>query len=114
MEENPLAGVLNEDSDGEIEYDEDGNPIPPPKNKIIDPLPPIDHSEITYKDFEKNFYAIHPDIAALSNNQVAELRNTLGIKVRLFHDFIEIYLTFLIGYRSIATTSCCQFCSFRV
>ena len=27
-----------------VEYDEDGNPIVPEKSKIIDPLPPIDHS----------------------------------------------------------------------
>ncbi|KAK7793459.1 hypothetical protein R5R35_011643 [Gryllus longicercus] len=81
MEENPLAGVQNDESDQEIEYDEDGNPIAPKKIKEIDPLPPVDHSEIDYCDFEKNFYNVHEDITSLSNQQVDELRQKLGIKV---------------------------------
>lgn len=85
MEENPLAGVQNEESDAELEYDEDGNPVAPPKNKDIDPLPPIDHSLIEYLDFEKNFYSVHSDIITLSSHKVDEIRQTLGIKV--FHKF---------------------------
>lgn len=81
MEENPTAGLQQEDSDQDIDYDEDGNPIAPPKKKDIDPLPPIDHSEITYDSFEKNFYNVHEEIANLSQQQVDELRRTLGIKV---------------------------------
>lgn len=49
--------------------------------QIIDPLPPIDHSQIKYIDFEKNFYIIHEEIAALQENQVTELREKLGLKV---------------------------------
>ena len=49
--------------------------------QIIDPLPPIDHSEIDYTPFEKNFYIEPPDISALDTNQVNELRRTLGIRV---------------------------------
>ncbi|XP_051163787.1 ATP-dependent RNA helicase DDX42 [Leptopilina boulardi] len=81
MEENPTAGLQQEDSDQEIEYDEDGNPIAPAKKKEIDPLPPIDHSEIEYEPFEKNFYNVHDEIAVLNKQQVDELRITLGIKV---------------------------------
>ncbi|XP_055912203.1 ATP-dependent RNA helicase DDX42 [Eupeodes corollae] len=81
MEENPMAGVRDDTSDVEIDYDEDGNPIAPPKNRNIDPLPQIYHSEIEYEKFEKNFYAPHEDIAALSDSQVADLRRTLGVKV---------------------------------
>ncbi|XP_055686439.1 ATP-dependent RNA helicase DDX42 [Lutzomyia longipalpis] len=81
MEENPMAGVVDEGSDAEMEYDEDGNPIPPPRRKDIDPLPPIDHSEIEYAPFEKNFYDPHEEIAALSAAQVDNLRKALGIKV---------------------------------
>ena len=56
IKENPLAGLQADDSDSEqIEYDEDGNPIKIAK-KHIDPLPPMDHSNITYPPFEKNFY----------------------------------------------------------
>ena len=81
MEENPNAGTQNDESDNEIEYDEDGNPIAPKKSKEIDPLPPIDHSSITYPPFEKNFYVPHEDITNLTAQQVAELRQKLGIKV---------------------------------
>lgn len=82
MEENPNAGLAPVDDDTpEIEYDEDGNPIPPDRKKIIDPLPPIDHSVIEYKPFQKNFYTIHPEIQALTNAKVHELRKTLGISV---------------------------------
>lgn len=55
---------------GLLEYDEDGNPIPPDKKKIIDPLPPMDHSLIEYKQFQKNFYIEHPEIKLLSNTKV--------------------------------------------
>ncbi|XP_017081175.1 ATP-dependent RNA helicase DDX42 [Drosophila eugracilis] len=81
MKENPNAGLRDEGSDQEIEYDEDGNPIAPPKKKDIDPLPPIYHSEIEYEPFEKNFYTQHDDIANLDEDQVRELRRTLGVKV---------------------------------
>ncbi|EDW69567.1 uncharacterized protein Dvir_GJ13322 [Drosophila virilis] len=81
MEENPNAGLRDEGSDQEIEYDEDGNPIAPPKKKDIDPLPPIYHSEIDYEPFERNFYTPHEDIAQLDEEQVRELRRTLGVKV---------------------------------
>lgn len=81
MEENPNAGLRDDGSDVEIDYDEDGNPIAPPKNKNIDPLPPIYHSEIEYESFEKNFYTPHDDIANLDEEKVRELRKTLGVKV---------------------------------
>lgn len=81
MEENPNAGVIDEGSDVEIDYDEDGNPIAPPRKREIDPLPSIDHSEIDYKPFEKNFYTAHEEIQNLSRSQVDDLRHRLGIKV---------------------------------
>jgi ATP-dependent RNA helicase DDX42 len=81
MEENPNAGLHVDDSDQEIEYDEDGNPIAPLRKKEIDPLPAIDHSVIPYEAFEKNFYIVHDDIANLNLQQVDDLRKTLGIKV---------------------------------
>ncbi|EFA08520.1 ATP-dependent RNA helicase DDX42 [Tribolium castaneum] len=85
MEENPNAGLAPVEEELDLEYDEDGNPIPPDKKKIIDPLPPIDHSTIEYKPFEKNFYNEHPEIASLSNKQVAELRKTFDITVSGTH-----------------------------
>ena len=64
-----------------IDYDADGNPIAPEKNKHIDPLPPIVHSEIQYQDFTKNFYEEHPDISGLSRIQVIDLQQKHNVKV---------------------------------
>lgn len=81
IKENPLAGLQADDSDSEqIEYDEEGNPIKLAK-KHIDPLPPIDHSTITYSPFEKNFYEEHDEIKNLPIDQANQLRETLGLKV---------------------------------
>jgi ATP-dependent RNA helicase DDX42 len=49
--------------------------------QIIDPLPPIDHSTISYDPFEKHFYNEHPEIESMSSEQVNDLRKTLGITV---------------------------------
>lgn len=81
MEENPMAGVVDDSSDVEIEYDADGNPIAPPRKREIDPLPPIDHDDISYKPFAKNFYVPHEDITNLSRSQADELRSHLKIRV---------------------------------
>lgn len=81
MEDNPMAGVIEENSGDELEYDADGNPIAPSRKRYIDPLPQIDHSEIDYKPFEKNFYVVHDEIAALNRTSINELRHKLGIKV---------------------------------
>lgn len=34
------------DDDIEVEYDSDGNPMVSERSKVIDPLPPIDHSAV--------------------------------------------------------------------
>ena len=82
LEDNPNAGRANVDEDGvEIEYDEDGNPIAPMKSKYIDPLPPINHEEIAYKPYKRNFYVEHTDISGLSPIQVIDLQQKLGIRV---------------------------------
>lgn len=81
MEENPTAGLIDEGEDDELDYDSDGNPIPPPKKRTIDPLPPIDHSEIQYDAFEKNFYVPHDEIVNMKKDQIESLRKTLGLKV---------------------------------
>ena len=49
--------------------------------QIIDPLPLIDHSDIDYEKFERNFYEDHEEIAVLTVDQVDELRKALGIRV---------------------------------
>lgn len=81
MAENPTAGVVQEEEEDNLEYDSDGNPIAPSK-KIIDPLPPIDHSEIDYPPFEKNFYNEHEEITNLTPQQLIDLRHKLNLRVR--------------------------------
>ncbi|XP_006912375.1 ATP-dependent RNA helicase DDX42 isoform X1 [Pteropus alecto] len=80
MAENPTAGVVQEEEEDNLEYDSDGNPIAPSK-KIIDPLPPIDHSEIDYPPFEKNFYNEHEEITSLTPQQLIDLRHKLNLRV---------------------------------
>lgn len=53
----------------------------------------MDHSEIDYGPFEKNFYVEHEDIAKLQPNEVDELRKKLGIRVIFcFLSFEELYI----------------------
>ena len=87
MEENPTAGLGtlpstgdDENEDEIMDYDADGNPIYK-KTKYIDPLPPVDHSQIVYPSFSKNFYIEHEDIAKLGYLQVKDLRTKLNVKV---------------------------------
>jgi ATP-dependent RNA helicase DDX42 len=75
-----MAGVVNEDEDY-YDYDEDGNVIVPAEKKIIDPLPPIDHSLVKYEEFTKNFYEEHQEIAEMTPDKMLELRQSLGIHV---------------------------------
>ena len=49
---------------------------------MIDPLPPVDHDDIDYEKFTKNFYEEHQEIGMLMEGQVNELRTKLGIRVR--------------------------------
>ncbi|XP_013886846.1 ATP-dependent RNA helicase DDX42 isoform X3 [Austrofundulus limnaeus] len=81
MAENPTAGLTQEEEEENIDYDSDGNPIPSTTKKIIMPLPPIDHSEIEYPPFEKNFYNEHEELSSLTGVQVLELRQKLNLRV---------------------------------
>ncbi|KAM9744775.1 ATP-dependent RNA helicase DDX42 isoform 1-T1 [Menidia menidia] len=81
MAENPTAGLTQEEEEDNIDYDSDGNPIPSTTKKIILPLPPIDHSEIDYPPFEKNFYNEHEELSSLTGTQMLELRHKLNLRV---------------------------------
>ncbi|XP_041634393.1 ATP-dependent RNA helicase DDX42 isoform X1 [Cheilinus undulatus] len=81
MAENPTAGLTQEEEEENVDYDSDGNPIAPTTKKIILPLPPIDHSEIDYPPFEKNFYNEHEELGNLTATQVLELRHKLNLRV---------------------------------
>lgn len=65
-----------------VEYDKDGNVLSVKKIKReIEPLPSIDHSKITYQNFDKIFYKEHSEIEKLTQEQGEELRAKLDIKV---------------------------------
>ncbi|CAH8457891.1 unnamed protein product [Heterobilharzia americana] len=80
MEENPHLGLLADDEEEAYEYDADGNIIGTEK-KMIDPLPPVDHSMINYAPFAKNFYIEHEEISKLDETGVDALRAKLGLRV---------------------------------
>lgn len=64
------------DSDGDLDFEQLG------KKKHIEPLAPIDHSQLRYEEFTRNFYTEHEEIAALSVQQVDKIRKDLQIKVK--------------------------------
>ena len=51
------------------------------QQNFIHVLPFVDHNEIEYIPIHKNFYSPHPDIQALTQEKVEEIRNELEIKV---------------------------------
>jgi len=61
---------------------------------VIDPLPVMDHSEIKYAEFNKNFYEEHEDISNMTPDQMVELRKKLGINVRMTADHCRRVLVF--------------------
>lgn len=65
-----------------VEYDKDGNIISVSRQKKeVEPLPPINHSDIEYKPFQKAFYQEHVEINKLTPEQGNELRSKLEITV---------------------------------
>ncbi|PIA36967.1 hypothetical protein AQUCO_03100010v1 [Aquilegia coerulea] len=68
---------------GIIDYDSDDNPIVVEKKKI-EPIPPLDHTCIDYDPFNKDFYEETPSISGISEQDVAEYRKSLAIRVSGF------------------------------
>ncbi|KAJ6686717.1 ATP-DEPENDENT RNA HELICASE DBP3 [Salix purpurea] len=65
---------------GMLEYDSDDNPVVIDKKKI-EPIPALDHSSIEYEPFSKDFYEESPSISEMSEQDVAEYRKSLAIRV---------------------------------
>ncbi|GMF24107.1 unnamed protein product [Phytophthora fragariaefolia] len=83
----PRVGVeaANDDSDEEVyatakQLDDAEAPDEMAK-KVMEVLAPIDHSSVHYESFRKIFYTPHSETLALSNQEVAKLRNELSVKV---------------------------------
>ncbi|XP_043708851.1 DEAD-box ATP-dependent RNA helicase 24-like [Telopea speciosissima] len=68
---------------GMIEYDSDDNPVIVDKKKI-EPIPALDHSSIEYEAFNKDFYKEKSSISGMSEQDVAEYRKSLAIRVSGF------------------------------
>ncbi|KAG9157191.1 hypothetical protein Leryth_004875 [Lithospermum erythrorhizon] len=65
---------------GMVEYDEDDNVVIVDKRKI-EPIAALDHSEIDYEAFIKDFYEEKASISGMTEHEVAEYRSSLGIRV---------------------------------
>ncbi|KAI3741744.1 hypothetical protein L1987_59418 [Smallanthus sonchifolius] len=68
---------------GMLEYDSDDNPIVIDKKKI-EPIAALDHGSIDYEPFNKDFYEEKPSISGMSEQDVAEYRKSLAIRVSGF------------------------------
>lgn len=69
---------------GMVEYDSDDNPIIVLDKKTIEPIPALDHSSIDYEPFNKDFYEEKPSISGMTEQDVAEYRKSLAIRVSGF------------------------------
>uniref|UniRef100_A0A7N0VHD9 RNA helicase n=1 Tax=Kalanchoe fedtschenkoi TaxID=63787 RepID=A0A7N0VHD9_KALFE len=68
---------------GMVDYDSDDNPVVIDKKKI-EPIPALDHDSIDYEPFNKDFYEEKSSISGLSEQDVAEYRKSLSIRVSGF------------------------------
>lgn len=68
---------------GALEYDSDDNPIVIDKRKI-EPIPALDHGDVDYDAFNKDFYEEKASISGMSEVDVTEYRKILAIRVSGF------------------------------
>ncbi|KAF6143353.1 hypothetical protein GIB67_001297 [Kingdonia uniflora] len=69
---------------GMIDYDSDDNPIVLDKKNVIGPIAPLDHSCIDYELFNKDFYEERASISEMSEQEVADYRRSLAIRISGF------------------------------
>ncbi|XP_062004849.1 DEAD-box ATP-dependent RNA helicase 24 [Rosa rugosa] len=68
---------------GMLEYDSDDNPVVVDRRKI-EPISALDHTSIDYEPFTKDFYEEKESISGMSEQDVAEYRKSLAIRVSGF------------------------------
>lgn len=79
---------LSSTSDGhEVNYDSDGLPTAEVdktsgEKSRIEPLPPVDHSTISYRPFKRNFYTENSVSSKMTETEVALLREELEVSVQ--------------------------------
>ncbi|XP_073395939.1 DEAD-box ATP-dependent RNA helicase 24 isoform X3 [Physcomitrium patens] len=69
---------------GQIEYDFDDNAIVTLDKKKIESLAPLDHSDLDYDRFSKDFYEESASISSMTEEEVAVYRKSLAIRVSGF------------------------------
>ncbi|XP_049852272.1 uncharacterized protein LOC126330072 [Schistocerca gregaria] len=63
----------------DLEYDSDDNPVV--RKRMIELLPVLNHSEIVYEDFKRDFYKEDPEISAQSEEEVNAQRKRMDVRV---------------------------------
>ncbi|XP_024541622.1 DEAD-box ATP-dependent RNA helicase 24 [Selaginella moellendorffii] len=69
---------------GMVDYDSDDNAIITADRKKIDPLAPLDHSQLQYAPFDKDFYEEDASISGLSEEDVTSYRQSIGVRTSGF------------------------------
>lgn len=75
-------------SDGhEVNYDSDGLPVSEADKASgdisrIEPLPTVDHSTISYRQFKRNFYSESSESSKMTETELALLREELEVSVQ--------------------------------
>ncbi|CAG9462574.1 unnamed protein product [Pedinophyceae sp. YPF-701] len=67
-------------ADSGVEYDASGNVVA--RKRDVEPLAPVDHTQIEYPDFERGGgYTEHPEVAAMTDGDVGALRRRMEMRV---------------------------------
>lgn len=69
---------------GLLQYDSDDNPIVTFDKKKMDLVAPLDHTEIDYEEFRKDFYEESAAISGMTEEEASSYRQSLAIKVSGF------------------------------
>lgn len=69
---------------GDGSYDSDDNPLMDRKREI-EALPPLDHSQIKYDSFKRDFYVEHEELSQMTPAEVADYRQMYDIRVEGQH-----------------------------
>ncbi|KAL2630787.1 hypothetical protein R1flu_015473 [Riccia fluitans] len=69
---------------GSLEYDSDDNPVVTLDKRKIEPLAHLDHNDIDYEPFNKDFYEESAGISGMTEEEVISYRQSLSINVSGF------------------------------
>eukprot|EP00210_Caulerpa_lentillifera_P006804 g6503.t1 len=90
------AAAKAADEDLEAEYDSDDQLVI--KKREIGAIPALDHDQIEYEDFKKEFYKPCPTIQSKTKEQITQTRESSGIRVGGFNPPAPIESFFQCGF----------------